>query len=162
MAKKRNFKKPVRIVAKREGKLGGPGYLKRTAAARHKLLTKCVRGYGYRSCLGSIQAMAVWGKNTLSASEKSKLRQDREWLVRTYGAKRNLACAKVGPALRNKGKTMKKKAKRNIACAKTGPAVNPARKKRNAPTSQPRRAFSGGFSSAEVKRNFWKLNEDLL
>ena len=203
--------------------------------------------------------MSVWGKNTLSASEKSKLRQDREWLVRTYGAKRNLACAqtgpavnparrnlacaKLGPALRNAKSTYhalghtgdsrtkqlvrssdhinikrekkadaiketiawmaknppasaggwitltdkrgyrigtwrgsggkwettmdpkpKSKSKRNLAGAKTGPAVNPARKKRkrNAPTSQPRRAFSGGFSSAEVKRNFWKLNEDLL
>ena len=88
---KRNFKKPVRIKATRPGKLGGPGYLKKSAATRHRLLAKCVSGYGYRSCLGSIQALEVWLKNSGTASELSKLRTDRAWLVRTYGAKKNTA-----------------------------------------------------------------------
>ena len=131
--KKRNFKKPVRIKVTHPGKLGGPGYLKKTASARHRLLAKCVSGYGYRSCLGSIQALEVWGKR--SFSEKSKLRGDRAWLVRTYGAKPNKSCASIGPALKN---------------ASGGTAT------------QPRRAFSGGFTTQQLKRNFFKLNEELL
>lgn len=41
----------------REGKLGGPGYLSKTAAARHKLLDSCVSEYGYASCLGSVNVL---------------------------------------------------------------------------------------------------------
>ena len=89
MPKKRNFARPVRIVAKRPGKLGGPGYLKKSAMQRHRLLDRCKDKYGYRSCLGSIQALEVWLKNSGTASELGKLRADRAWLVRNYGAKKN-------------------------------------------------------------------------
>ena len=41
----------------REGKLGGPGYFSKPAATRHRILNECVRGYGYRSCLGSLMVL---------------------------------------------------------------------------------------------------------
>lgn len=89
MAKKRNYAKPrpkVRIKATRSGKLGGPGYLNRSAATRQKILRGCVKKYGYRSCLGSIQAMEVWGKSRLSIADKRKLVSDRLFLRKTFGA----------------------------------------------------------------------------
>jgi hypothetical protein len=82
----RNFKAPVRITSTRPGKLGGAGYLKKTPEARRRHLATCVRKWGYRSCLGSIQALEVWLKNRGSASDKAKLRSDRAWLVSNYGA----------------------------------------------------------------------------
>ncbi len=84
----RNYAKPkpkVRIKATRPGKLGGAGYLTRTDAVRQKILRSCVGKYGYRSCLGSIQALEVWGKNTLSATQKGKLVRDRMFLRKTFG-----------------------------------------------------------------------------
>ena len=86
--KKRNFappKKKVKIRARRPGKLGGAGYLRRTDATRRKILRRCVAKYGYRSCLGSIQAMEVWGKNRLTIAQKNKLARDRIFLRKEFG-----------------------------------------------------------------------------
>lgn len=79
-------KKKVRIKAKREGKLGGPGYLSKSDAARRKLLRACVKKWGYRSCLGSIVALEVWGKRSLTVAQKRKLLRDRTYLRKTFGA----------------------------------------------------------------------------
>jgi len=38
----------------REGKLGGPGFLKRPRSEQMSILDACVSKYGYKSCLGSI------------------------------------------------------------------------------------------------------------
>lgn len=67
----------------REGKLGGPGYTKKTAAQRHKILDACVKEYGYRSCLGSITVLLV--DSEISAGVRKKLTADKNYLERKYG-----------------------------------------------------------------------------
>jgi len=69
---------------KREGKLGGPGYTKKTVAARHRILAGVVKKYGYRSALGSI--MALERSTQISAAVRKVLVSDRVWLRETYGA----------------------------------------------------------------------------
>lgn len=76
---------PKVIKITREGKLGGPGYLDRSASARHKILDGCVKKYGYRSCLGSIQALAVLGKREMAKADRDKIAADRNYLVKKYG-----------------------------------------------------------------------------
>jgi hypothetical protein len=73
----------------REGKLGGPGYLKKSAKARHAILNKCVKKYGYISCLRSLQYLLVLGKNEWSKSQLDKVRADMKWLEKTHGKKKN-------------------------------------------------------------------------
>ncbi len=38
---------------KRSGKLGGKGFLSKSSIKQHKILDKCVKEYGYKSCLSS-------------------------------------------------------------------------------------------------------------
>jgi hypothetical protein len=38
----------------RPGKLGGRGFLSKSSTEQHRLLDKCVKEYGYKSCLGSV------------------------------------------------------------------------------------------------------------
>lgn len=78
-------KGPKVIDITHEGKLGGPGYLKKSEATRHKLLRKAVDGWGYRSTLGSLNALAVLGKREFSKAELRKVEKDREWLVKKFG-----------------------------------------------------------------------------
>lgn len=78
-------KGPDVVQITHEGKLGGPGYLKKSAKTRHRLLGRCVSKHGYRSCLGSINALAVLGKREFSQADKKKLEHDRDWLVEKYG-----------------------------------------------------------------------------
>jgi len=68
----------------REGKLGGAGYLQRSAAERHKLLDKCVKEYGYKSCLGSV---LVLNRNA-AVREKygAKITADKNYLVKKFGS----------------------------------------------------------------------------
>lgn len=108
----RNYAKPTRIKSKRSGKLGGSGYLSLPAKDRRVRLRKCVKSWGYRSCLGSVQALEVWGKNRFTASQLSKLASDRNWLVRTYGAedggesKRDSESARIARNVLNLNKEM--------------------------------------------------------
>ena len=67
----------------REGKLGGPGYTKRTAKARHALLNKCVKGYGYRSCLGSLQVLLL--NSEMGNTARKVILTDKNWLEKKYG-----------------------------------------------------------------------------
>lgn len=78
-------KGPDVIDITHEGKLGGPGYLKKSEATRHKLLRKAVDGWGYRSTLGSLNALAVLGKREFSKTELRKVEKDRDWLVKKFG-----------------------------------------------------------------------------
>ena len=78
-------KGPDVIEITHEGKLGGAGYLKKSAKTRHGLLDKCVSGWGYQSCLDSLNAMAVFGKRTWTKEQLDKVDQDRDWLVKKYG-----------------------------------------------------------------------------
>ncbi len=82
--KKGRGKKVFEIDDKKHA-LGGSGYLKKSAAARHKLLDACVRREDYQSCLGHVHALEVLGKRTLSKAELSKLAADRKYLVDKYG-----------------------------------------------------------------------------
>lgn len=78
----RKVKQPW-IRPERAGKLGGEGYLKKTAAERQRLLDRCVREWGYRSCLGSV--MVLERSRVIKAKYGAKLRKDREYLRRKYG-----------------------------------------------------------------------------
>jgi len=69
----------------RSGKLGGPGYLKKPAAERHKLLDKCVVKDGYHSCLGSI--LVLNENREIKALHGPKIIADAAYLKRKYGAK---------------------------------------------------------------------------
>ena len=90
---------------KREGKLGGPGYTKKTIAARHRILAGVVKKYGYRSALGSI--MALERSTQISATVRKVLVADRNWLRETYGAasKKALTAAKKTAAKKRAKKT---------------------------------------------------------
>ena len=68
-----------------EGKLGGPGYLSRPMAERHKLLDRCVAKWGYRSCLGSI--MVLNRNSALKARYGPVITSDRLYLVNRYGGR---------------------------------------------------------------------------
>jgi len=83
---------------KREGKLGGPGYTKKTVAARHRILSRVVKEYGYRSALGSI--MALERSTHISATVRKVLVADRNWLRETYGAAAQRRKAAKKPAAR--------------------------------------------------------------
>lgn len=67
----------------REGKLGGPGYLSKSQAQRRKILDKCVKQYGYRSCLGSV--MVLNRNRTIAARHGAKIDADKEYLKKKYG-----------------------------------------------------------------------------
>jgi len=83
---------------KREGKLGGPGYTKKTTAARHRILAGVVKKYGYRSALGSI--MALERSTQISATVRKVLVSDRVWLRETYGAASKKRAAAASPIRR--------------------------------------------------------------
>jgi len=68
---------------KREGKLGGPGYLSLDAGEREQILDHCVKKFGYPSCLGSIQALER--SRAIVAQHGKALATDRAYLVQQYG-----------------------------------------------------------------------------
>ena len=78
-------KGPKVIPPLEPGKLGGPGYLKKSATERHKILDRCVKREGYRECLGHVQALSVFGKHTFKKTQKDKLVAYRKYLVKKYG-----------------------------------------------------------------------------
>lgn len=67
----------------REGKLGGAGYTEKSAATRHRLLTRSVDVFGYRSTLGSLQALL---RGRMGDDKKKKVQADKNWLMRQYQA----------------------------------------------------------------------------
>lgn len=70
-----------------EGKLGGKGYLSKTAEERHKILDKCVKGWGYKSCLGSI--MVLNRSSEIKEKYGNKLNSDKKYLENKYGKNSN-------------------------------------------------------------------------
>lgn len=67
----------------REGKLGGPGYTEKPQKKRREILTKCVKQFGYRSCLGSV--MVLLRNSEISKKTRKVLESDKAWLMKTYG-----------------------------------------------------------------------------
>lgn len=76
---------------KRKGKLGQGFLTTMTTAERKKALDRCVKNYGYRSCLGSIMVLerartGPRGEGVgVGVKYASKLKSAREYLVKTYG-----------------------------------------------------------------------------
>ena len=66
-----------------EGTLGGAGYTKKSTATRHRLLSKCVKEFGYRSCLGKVQVLLI--SSTLKPATRRVLEADKKWLMAKYG-----------------------------------------------------------------------------
>ena len=83
MATRTNKKKASGWI-QREGKLGGPGYTRKSKAARQKILRGVVKKYGYRSALGSI--MALERSTHISSPVRKALEADRVFLRETFGA----------------------------------------------------------------------------
>lgn len=67
----------------RNGKLGGKGFLSKPVSTQHSLLTKCVREYGYRSCLGSV--MVLSRNRSIQRSHSAKINSLKNWLKKKYG-----------------------------------------------------------------------------
>ena len=76
---------PKVIPKLKKGGLGGPGYLSRSELGRHRQLGSSVRRDGYATTSRRLNALSVFGKRTMNAQEKARLRRDKEWLKRTYG-----------------------------------------------------------------------------
>ena len=109
---------------RRRGKLGEGFLTTMSKDERHKSLDRCVRGYGYRSCLGSIMVLERAKKGPRGKGEgvgvkyAGKLRESREYLKRKYGGE--------GSFKREEKK--KKKARKASKAAEAGAAymANPA------------------------------------
>lgn len=67
----------------RKGKLGGKGFLSKPRETQKKILNKCVKDYGYRSCLGSV--MVLNRSRAVAAKYGRTLGTLRRYLVKTYG-----------------------------------------------------------------------------
>lgn len=76
----RRYDKPL---ITREGKLGGPGYTKKPAATRQRILSKCVKKYGYRSCLGSL--LVLLKNSEMGRGPRQVITRDKNWLEKKYG-----------------------------------------------------------------------------
>lgn len=76
-------RKGTRPLITKERKLGGPGYAKKSAAERHRLLERCVQRDGYRSCLGRLQVMLL--STELKPATRKTLGADKEWLKKKHG-----------------------------------------------------------------------------
>jgi len=75
--------KDDRAWIQREGKLGGPGYTRRSRSKRHALLDRCVGEYGYRSCQGSLQI--ILRNADVKADTRKVVEEDLAWLKDKYG-----------------------------------------------------------------------------
>jgi len=65
-------------------KLGGSGYLEKTAAERHKLLDRCAKKNGYLACFYSVLAAAPCN---------AKITADTRYLKKKYGTTRSTGVA---------------------------------------------------------------------
>ncbi len=66
-----------------EGTLGGPGYTKKSQATRRRILAKCVKEFGYRSCLGKVQVLLI--STAIKPATRKVLEADKKWLMGKYG-----------------------------------------------------------------------------
>ena len=85
-------KPEVRIKVTRPGKLGGSGYMRRPwegVGGRKRILDRCVKEYGFRSCLGSITVFKTWWRNKPSMMKKYGpiIEHDANYLRRAYGGR---------------------------------------------------------------------------
>ena len=66
----------------RPGKLGGKGFLKKPSDTQHKLLDRCVKKYGYLSCLRSV--MVLNRNRKVKQKHGSKINKLKSWLMKKY------------------------------------------------------------------------------
>jgi hypothetical protein len=78
-------KKWIAKAITRPGKLGGKGFVSKPVAEQRQILDRCVRQYGYRSCLGSIMLLTNISKNP---EHKERLTGLRQWLVAKYSPRK--------------------------------------------------------------------------
>lgn len=109
----------------RPGKLGGPGYLRRPAAARHKILDGCVKKYGYVSCLDSL--MVLNRNREIKQLHGKEIDSDKRYLEKKYSpVKATRRRAARGGAVRRRAKPAssrpraKPKPKRPAGAARRG------------------------------------------
>jgi hypothetical protein len=69
-------------AVKRPGKLGGKGFMSRPVSEQKSELDRCVRKYGYRSCLGSVMFLR---NVSSSAAQKQKAQKLQKYLQDKYG-----------------------------------------------------------------------------
>lgn len=78
---------PKSIKIKKEGALGGAGYLKQSATERHKDLRRSVRSSSYATTARRVAALRGFLKRTGTKVERSKLESDQNWLRKEYSKK---------------------------------------------------------------------------
>jgi len=81
MARKRSRSPWIR----RTGKLGGKGFLSKSPTTQRKILSGCVKKYGYRSCLGSV--MVLNRNRSIRSKHGSKINSLVKYLKGKYGGK---------------------------------------------------------------------------
>ena len=89
---KRDRDPEVRIKVTRPGKLGGSGYMSRPwegVGGRKRILDKCVKEWGFRSCLGSITVFKTWWRNKPNMMRKygDIIEHDANYLREAYGGR---------------------------------------------------------------------------
>ena len=109
---KYSIKKGYKPWITREGKLGGKGYLSKSSSVQQRLLDRCVKEYGYRSCLGSI--MVLNRSRKLKKKYGAKLDKLKNYLKMKYGGvgsfgKRKTVSRKRSTSMKRKCKYGRKK-----------------------------------------------------
>lgn len=66
----------------RKSKLGGPGFLTKLVREQHRLIDKCVKEYGYKSCLGSV--MALMRNTNINAKYGAKLESLKKYTMKKH------------------------------------------------------------------------------
>lgn len=82
-SKRKSMKKPW---ITRKGKLGGRDFLTKSIAEQHRLLDNCVRNYGYKSCLGSVQVLSR--SRSIKRRHGPKINSLKHYLMSKYSLKK--------------------------------------------------------------------------
>jgi hypothetical protein len=86
----------------RKGKLGGKGFLSKPRETQKRILAKCQREYGYRSCLGSVMVLERIPETNRKYGRT--LAALRKWLVKEYGGPGSFGPRKAGRLLQERGR----------------------------------------------------------
>ena len=123
---KRRSKSPKWIT--RKGKLGGKGFLSKSVSAQHRLLNKCVRGYGYRSCLGSV--MVLNRNSVIRRKHGAKIDKLKRYLMNKYGKSKSRKPKRKSVKRKSvKRKSKKRKSKPRKSKSKKRKSVRKRRKR---------------------------------
>jgi len=96
----------------RSGKLGGRGFLSKSASTQHSILSKCVKTYGYRSCLGSV--MVLSRNRSIDRSHGIKINSLKNWLKKKYGGIGSFRSRRASRKSRSRSRSASRKSRRYV------------------------------------------------